>query len=68
MLPYLLWVGDGMNRGHNMDNKLEQLKRKEVQLLEQIICITQWSGSMFCALQRQELKQVREQIATLKDN
>lgn len=62
MLPYLLWIGDSMN------NKLKELKRKEMELLEQIICITKWSGSMFCTTQKEELKQVREQIATLKDN
>ena len=51
-----------------MKKELQQLKRREEQLLGQIVCITQWSGSMFCTLQQQELKQVREQIANLKDN
>ena len=50
-----------------MKNKLRQLLIEEHRLLGQVNCITQWAGPMFCTSQMEELKQVREKIATLQD-
>lgn len=41
---------------------LEQLLKREEQLLYQINSITHWSGSGFCSSQTEELKKVRKQI------
>ena len=50
-----------------MKNELRQLLIKEDQLLAQVNCIIQWAGPMFCTSQMEELKQIREKIATLQD-
>ena len=49
-----------------MKYQIKQLEQREQQLLDQMICITQWAGPMFCTSQMEELKRVREQIATLQ--
>ena len=50
-----------------MKNELKQLLVQEHRLLAQVNCITQWAGAMFCTLQMEELKEVREKIASLQD-
>ncbi len=50
-----------------MENELKQLLIKEHRLLDQVNCITKWAGAMFCTSQMEELKQIREKIATLQN-
>ena len=49
-----------------MKYQIKQLEKREQQLLDQMICITQWAGPMFCTAQREELIKIREQIAALQ--
>ena len=49
-------------------NTLQELKRKEAELIHQINGIANWAGLGFCVGELLELKEVRKQIAALKAN
>jgi len=49
-------------------NTLQELKRKEAELLQQINGIAKWAGLGFCVGEILELKEVRKQIEALRAN
>ena len=49
-------------------NTLQELKRREEELIHQINGIAHWAGLGFCVGELLELKEVRKQIEALKAN
>ena len=49
-------------------NTLQELKRKEAELIHQINGIANWTGLGFCVGELLELKEVRKQIAAKEAN
>ena len=47
---------------------LQELKRKEAELIHQINGIAHWAGLGFCVGELLELKEVRKQIEALRAN
>ena len=47
---------------------LQELKRKEAELIHQINGIAKWAGLGFCVGELLELKEIRKQIEALKAN
>ena len=49
-------------------NTLQELERREAELLQQIDGIANWAGLSFCESQLKELKEVRKEIKALRAN